>query len=173
MKNKKDKKSSYLKDRFSKDAEENDAYLFRLRELAKDHPEIRPEYESFCTYQAGFANGVLNQVETWIRMSEEMKQHDKEKEYFRDFFKGADGITYDKATFLNITEEQFIDWVNQMAEDGYIPQGEWQDYENQWGGATYKYNKSFVDELKPNITPDYYEKSKWGKKKKGGVKDEE
>jgi len=36
-----------------------------------------------------------------------------------------------------------------MAKDGYIPQGEWQDFQNQWGGLTYKFNKSFVDELKP------------------------
>ena len=27
--------------------------------------------------------------------------------------------------------------------------------------------------LNQNIPPDYYEKSKWGKKKKGGVEDEE
>jgi len=166
-------KEYYFKDQFSQDAEKNDRYLFKLQQLADNHPELRTEYECFRYYQAGFTNGVLGQILALRRGFEEMKEHDKEKEYFRDFFKGADGITYDKATFLNITEEQFIDWVNQMAEDGYIPQGEWQDYENQWGGATYKYNKSFVDELKPNIPPDYYEKSKWGKKKKGGVEDEE
>ena len=62
-------KEHYFKDQFSQDAEENDRYLFKLRKLSKNHPEIRPEYESFRVYQAGFANGVLNQVETWIRMS--------------------------------------------------------------------------------------------------------
>ena len=142
-------KEHYFKDQFSQDAEENDRYLFKLRKLAKDHPEIRPEYESFCIYQAGFANGVLNQIENWIRMSEEIKQHNKEKEYYRDFFNGADGIVYNKTIFFNFTEEEFINWVNKMVEDGKIPQGEWQDYENQWGGLTYKFHKSFIDELKP------------------------
>ena len=84
-------------------------------------------------------------------------------------------ITYTNLAFMynNSEERTTILHSQSNEEDGYIPQGEWQDYENQWGGATYKYNKSFVDELKPNIPPDYYEKSKWGKKKKGGVKDEE
>ena len=143
------KKKSYLKDQYPKDSIENDKYLLKLRELARNHPEIRPEYESFRVYQAGFSNGVLNQVETWIRMSEEIKQHNKEKEYYRDFFNGADGIVYNKTTFFNFTEEEFINWVNKMVEDGKIPQGEWQDYENQWGGLTYKFHKSFIDELKP------------------------
>ena len=141
------KKKSYIKDQYPKDSIENDKYLLKLRELAKNHPQIRPEYESFRVYQAGFANGVLNQVETWIRMSEEIKQHNKEKEYYRDYFNGADGIAYNKTTFFNFTEVQFINWVDQMAKDGYIPQGEWQDYENQWGGLTYKFHKSFIDQV--------------------------
>ena len=78
-----------------------------------------------------------------------MKEQNKEKEFYRCFFNGADGIAYKKTTFFNFTELEFINWVDQMAKDGYIPQGEWQDFQNQWGGLTYKFNKSFVDELKP------------------------
>ena len=145
---KKKTKKSYIKDQYPKDSIENDKYLLKLRKLAKNHPEIIPEYKNFCTYQAGFTNGVLHQVENYIRMCEEIKQHNKEKEYYRDFFNGADGIVYNKTTFFNFTEEEFINWVNKMVEDGKIPQGEWQDFQNQWGGLTYKFNKSFVDELK-------------------------
>ena len=148
----KKKKSNYAKDEYSRDAMENDKYLLKLREVAKNHPEIIPEYKNFCTYQAGFTNGVLHQIENYILMAEEMKdlkEQNKEKEFYRCFFNGADGISYNKTTFFNFTEVQFINWVDQMAKDGYIPQGEWQDFQNQWGGLTYKFNKSFVDELKP------------------------
>ena len=148
----KKKKSNYAKDEYSRDAMENDKYLLKLREVANNHPEILPEYKNFIIYQAGFANGVLHQIENYILMAEEMKalkEQEQEEEFFRPFFNGADGIAYNKTTFFNYTEVEFINWVDQMAEEGKIPQGEWQDFQNQWGGLTYKFNKSFVDELKP------------------------
>ena len=44
---------SYLHERFaSKDPDENDKYLFKLRELANIHPELKNEYETFRIYQA-------------------------------------------------------------------------------------------------------------------------
>ena len=137
-------KEHYFKDQFSQDAEENDRYLFKLRKLAKDHPELKTEYECFRYYQAGFTNGVLSQILALRRGFAEMKEHDKEKEYCREFYNGADGIAFSQQTkFKGITKEQFIEWVDQMAESGDILQGEWQD--NEWLGLTFVFNKSFVE----------------------------
>jgi len=76
---KKKTKKSYIKDQYPKDSIENDKYLLKLRELAKNHPEIIPEYKNFCTYQAGFTNGVLHQIENYILMAEEMKDLKEQK----------------------------------------------------------------------------------------------
>ena len=119
-------KEYYFKDQFSQDAEENDRYLFKLQQLADAHPELRTEYECFRYYQAGFTNGVLGQILAIRRGFEEMKEHDKEKEYAREFYNGADGICFDQQTkFKGLTREQFIEWVDHMAAKGDIPQGEW------------------------------------------------
>ena len=82
---KKKTKKSYIKDQYPKDSIENDKYLLKLRKLAKNHPEIIPEYKNFCTYQAGFTNGVLHQIENYILMAEQMKdlkEQNKEKKNF-------------------------------------------------------------------------------------------
>jgi|TARA_B100000315_G_scaffold9321_1_gene9186 hypothetical protein len=137
-------KEYYFKDQFSQDADENDRYLFKLQQLADAHPELRTEYECFRYYQAGFTNGVLSQILALRRGFEEMKDHDKEKEYAREFYNGADGICFDQQTkFKELTKEQFIEWVDHMAAKGDIPQGEWQD--NEWLGLTFVFNKSFVE----------------------------
>ena len=137
-------KEYYFKDQFSQDADENDRYLFKLQQLADDHPELRTEYECFRYYQAGFTNGVLSQILALRRGFEEMKDHDKEKEYAREFYNGADGICFDQQTkFKGLTREQFIEWVDHMAAKGDIPQGEWQD--NECLGLTFVFNKSFVE----------------------------
>ena len=73
-----------------------------------------------------------------------MKEYDKEKEYAREFYNGADGICYDQQTkFKGITRKQFIEWVDQVAKSGDIPQGKWQN--NVWLGLTFVFNKSFVE----------------------------
>ena len=108
---KKKTKNECIKDQYQKDSIENDKYLLKLRKLAKNHPEIIPEYKNFCTYQAGFANGVLHQVENYILMAEEMKdlkEQNKEKEFYRCFFNSADGIAYNKTTFLTLRKKNLL-----------------------------------------------------------------
>ena len=135
---------TYLHERFaSSDPDENDRYLFKLRELANDHPELRSEYESFRIYQAGFTNGVLNQVEAFYDMILNARTHDEEKDgpFYRPEFENVDGISYGNQTkFRNMSKQDFVDWVNTMAVNGDCPIGHWQ--ENEWGGLTYVFDKS-------------------------------
>ena len=93
----KKKKAHYLKDQYSQDSFENDAYLLKLKELAEDHPEIKPEYESFRIYQAGFTNGVLHQCREFYRLIAQGIQNDKDNkrdpegnlEIEREWFEGG------------------------------------------------------------------------------------
>ena len=140
------KTKTYLHERFaSKDADANDAYLAKLRELANTHPELKNEYDTFRIYQAGFTNGVLNQVEAFYNMIINVRTHDEEKDgpFYRPEFEGVDGISYGKQTkFQDMTKQQFIDWVNTMAVNGDCPVGHWED--NEWGGLTYVFDKSHI-----------------------------
>ena len=136
---------SYLHERFaSKDPDENDKYLFKLRELANIHPELKNEYETFRIYQAGFTNGVLNQVEAFYNMILNVRTHKEEDgPFYRPEFEGVDGISYGKQTkFKDMNKQQFIDWVNTMAVNGDCPVGHWED--NDWGGLTYVFDESLV-----------------------------
>ena len=124
---------SYLHERFaSKDPDENDKYLFKLRELANIHPELKNEYETFRIYQAGFTNGVLNQVEAFYNMILNVRTHKEEDgPFYRPEFEGVDGISFGKQTkFKDMNKQQFIDWVNTMAVNGDCPFGHWED--NDW-----------------------------------------
>ena len=142
------KNKSYLHERFaSKDAEENDRYLFKLRELANDHPELRSEYESFRIYQAGFTNGVLNQVEAFYDMIGKVKTYDEEKDgpFHRPEFENVDGISFDNQTkFKGMTQDQFIDWIDNMVRNGDLPKGKW--IEDTVNGLTYHFDKSLLVE---------------------------
>ena len=149
----KKKKAHYLKDQYSQDSFENDAYLLKLRELAKDHPEIKPEYESFRIYQAGFTNGVLNQCREFYHLIAQGIQNDKDNkrdpegnlEIEREWFEGADGISFDNQTkFKGMTQDQFIDWIDSMVLNGDLPKGKW--IENTVNGLTYHFDKSLLVE---------------------------
>ena len=136
---------SYLHELFSsKDPDENDKYLFKLRELAYIHPELKNEYETFRIYQAGFTNGVLNQVEAFYNMILNVRTHKEEDgPFYRPEFEGVDGISFGKQTkFKGMNKQQFIDWVNTMAVNGDCPVGHWED--NEWGGLTYVFDESLV-----------------------------
>ena len=102
------------------------------------------------TYQKGPSSHqtrITVNYESWHKKNNNyflQKEHDKEKEYAREFYNGADGICYDQQRkFRGLTREQFVEWVDQMAESGDIHQGEWQD--NEWLGLTFVFNKSFVE----------------------------
>ena len=138
------KNKTYLHERFaSNDADENDRYLSKLRELADNHPELRSEYETFRIYQAGFTNGVLNQVEAFYDMIGKVKTYDEEKDgpFHRPEFENVDGISFGNQTKFNgMSKQEFVDWVNTMAVNGDCPMGQW--IENEWRGLTFVFDKS-------------------------------
>ena len=154
------KNKTYLHDRFaSNDADENDRYLSKLRELAENHPELRGEYETFRIYQAGFTNGVLNQVEAFYDMIGKVKTYDEEKDgpYHRPEFENVDGISFGNQTKFNgMSKQDFVDWVNTMAVNGDCPMGQW--IENEWRGLTFVFDKSLFTQA------DIKGKSKMSKK---------
>lgn len=146
------KKSKLIKDQYSRDADENDSYLAKMEEIAKDHPEIRPELDSFRIYIAGFTNGVLKQVKEFYSMIEGVKEFDgseeekKGKQFLRDSFECVDGISFKAATKFKpkITLEMFIDNIDQMRAAGEIPKGTWED-------ETYIFDKSHFNDWRHEI----------------------
>ena len=53
----------------SKDPDENDKYLFKLRELANIHPELKNEYETFRIYQKWVFTGPVHGHRISIRFN--------------------------------------------------------------------------------------------------------
>ena len=101
------KKSKLIKDQYSSDADQNDEYLRTMEELAKDHPEIRPELHDFKIFLAGYQNGALKQVKSFYSMCGQVKEWDDElaqkqdREFLRDEFEGVDCISFKNQTIFN------------------------------------------------------------------------
>jgi hypothetical protein len=146
--------SKLIKDQYSRDADENDSYLAKMEELAKDHPEIKPELHDFRIYQAGFTNGVLNQVKTFYEMVGQVKHLDEnleaqaDREFLRDEFEGVDCISFKNQTIFtpNITLPQFSTFIDQMAVKKEIPKGYWGDDEAEEGNIIYWFDRSHIND---------------------------
>jgi|TARA_R100001460_G_scaffold103228_1_gene148316 hypothetical protein len=146
------KKSKLIKDQYSSDADQNDEYLRTMEELAKDHPEIRPELHDFKIFLAGYQNGALKQVKSFYSMCGQVKEWDDElaqkqdREFLRDEFEGVDCISFKNQTIFkpNITLPKFSEFVDQMVRDGELPLGYWGDDELEHGNITYWFDKSHI-----------------------------
>ena len=156
-------KSKLIKDQYSNDADKNDEHLRALEEIAKDHPEIKPELHDFRIFLAGFTNGVLNQVKTFYEMVGQVKHLDEsneaqaDREFLRDEFEGVDCISYKNQTIFtpSITKPQFSTFIDEMACREEIPKGYWGDDESE-DGFTYWFDRSHINDwMNERLDKDY------------------
>ena len=56
------------------------------------------------------------------------------------FIDGYHGIA--NSEHLNLAEEQFISFVDELSEEGQIPSGHWES--NEWGTMSYIFDKKVV-----------------------------
>ena len=113
--------------------------------------ELKEDLRTYKAFRSGF-NKAWQQAVEWFHKEADQAKQEEEEEVKPTMFDGEP---------LYESEEQMERIVKNMKEDPNTPEFEYVDRGNI---------KEF--KLKPNIPSDYAEKSKWGKKKKGGIKDE-
>ena len=146
MKKKKNKWNLY---NFPDDINETDEYIEVITELVKTRPELKPELEAFNNHLTGYMKGTLDTLLTLKQMEKEIMEGrgDPDDPSTQKIFKlpprfidGYHGIA--NSEHLNLTEEQFISFVDELNADGQIPSGHWES--NEWGTMSYIFDKKVV-----------------------------
>ena len=121
------KKSNWNLYNFPDNINDVDDYIEKLTELVKTRPELKPELEAFNNHLSGYMKGTLDTLILLKSMQEEVIQG-------RD---DPNGVM--NSEHLNMSEEIFMSYVDELNAKGQIPSGHWED--NKWGTKSYIFDK--------------------------------
>ena len=132
--------------KFPEDISEVDSWIGCLEELVKTRPELKPELEHFNNFLSGFMRGTLDTMVSLKQINDEViagrddpNDPSTQKILKLDprFINGFHGIA--NSEHLNMSEEKFISFVDELKADGQIPSGQWEP--NKWGTMSYVFDK--------------------------------
>ena len=142
----KKKKSNWNLYNFPDNINDVDDYIEKLTELVKTRPELKPELEAFNNHLSGYMKGTLDTLILLKSMQEEVIQgrddpNDPSTQKILKldprFINGYHGVS--NSEHLNMSEEIFMSYVDELNAKGQIPSGHWED--NEWGTKTYYFDR--------------------------------
>ena len=140
------KKSNWNLYNFPDNINDVDDYIKFLTSVVEKRPEVTQELKDYNNFLTGYMRGVLDTTIGFKSMTEEViagredpedPNTQKIKKLNPRFLNGYHGIA--NSEHLNMSEERFMSYVDELNAKGQIPSGHWED--NEWGTKTYYFDR--------------------------------